>query len=151
MRGDGFGFRVSLDASRAIVSSISGSTYVFELIGDQWVETEKLIGRTDVSLDGDTAIMSVEGEEVFVHALISLNSCDYSNAAFQGGWGWNQSAQTSCAPLAETSENACDYVYASLHNGWGWNPVTGESCPPLCIDTDGDGWGWNGIRSCQVR
>jgi len=59
----------------------------------------------------------------------SANSnCDYSDAVLYGGWGWNATANQSCAPL-ET--------------------VVVTQPTAQCIDTDGDGWGWDGSGSCR--
>ena len=52
--------------------------------------------------------------------------CDYSNAANNGGWGWNSATQTACAP--QNGAANCDFSNAANNGGWGWNPVTQTSC-----------------------
>lgn len=88
---------------------------------------------------------------------VVAGSCDYSQAALNGGWGWDAAAGESCAPVA------CDYTAAADNNGWGWDPVAQQSCAPLpepVVDQDADcdyssapdnnGWGWNPVtrQSC---
>lgn len=84
---------------------------------------------------------------------ISTSMCDYSNAATNGGWGWNPTTRESCAPLTEPpGNNGCDYSNASSNGGWGWNPQTMQSCAPqpttqVSCDysnaASNSGWGWN--------
>jgi len=38
---------------------------------------------------------------------ISSDSCDYSDAALYGGWGWNAITNQSCAPLENVSNTNC--------------------------------------------
>jgi hypothetical protein len=57
------------------------------------------------------------------------SNCDYSDAASNGGWGWNATTSQSCAPLENVS-----------------NPLPAAQC----IDTDGDGWGWDGTKTCVI-
>ena len=101
--------------------------------------------------------------------LTPQDSCDYSNADQNGGWGWNPATTQTCAPLTSDQEVAdeCDYSNADSFNGWGWNAATRESCPPLEQSTPSnpdtatdncdysaadqfDGWGWDPIarQSC---
>ena len=60
---------------------------------------------------------------------ISADSCNYSDAVLNGGWGWNAITNQSCAPL----ENVSNTQQAAQ-----------------CIDTDGDGWGWDGTTTCVI-
>ncbi len=60
---------------------------------------------------------------------ISADSCDYSDAALNGGWGWNAITNQSCAPL---------------------DTVSNTQPAAQCIDTDGDGWGWDGTTTCVI-
>ena len=71
------------------------------------------------------------------------NSCDYSNAASNSGYGWDPVAGVSCPPRDQQQPTTqppttqppntgnCDYSNAASQGGWGWNPVAGESCPPV--------------------
>lgn len=82
------------------------------------------------------------------------NQCDYSDAEQHNGWGWNQTAQSSCPP-ENGNTAACDYTDAARYNGWGWNSITSESCAPQSSEiisagscdysnaVSNNGWGWN--------
>jgi len=128
--GDGFGHHVSLDGSRAIVSKsmstrIGGAlipaAYVFELTGGQWTETQMLLGRGEISLDGDTAIVVSErlSREVHVYNLGSLNNCDYTKASLHDGYGFDAIANTDCPPLV--NEIATDETLIVTDNAGGTN------------------------------
>jgi len=91
------------------------------------------------------------------------NTCNYSEAHLQGGWGWDPINQDSCPPVENAVEEAgvtiadnCDYSQAHLSDGWGWDPVTRQSCAPVSEVTPvnenicdysaahlNGGWGWN--------
>ena len=78
-----------------------------------------------------------------------LGACNYDDAAYNGGWGWDPVSGTSCAPR-------CNYDDASNNGGWGWDPVAGTSCPPLCNYDDAannGGWGWDPVAgiSCPPQ
>lgn len=60
----------------------------------------------------------------------NANSCDYTDAALYGGWGWDATTSQSCAPL----DNVIN------------TPPTTQ-----CVDTDGDGWGWDGTATCTLE
>ena len=57
----------------------------------------------------------------------SQGSCDYSNAANSGGWGWNSATNSSCPPV-NNNGGYCDFSNADHNDGWGWNAATGQSC-----------------------
>lgn len=59
----------------------------------------------------------------------SDSQCDYSSADLFGGWGWNATTNTSCAPLTSI------------------DPVLTTQC----IDADGDGYGWDGMATCTTQ
>lgn len=65
----------------------------------------------------------------WLQASTQPDSCDYTDAENNFGWGWNPYTRQSCAPV-KTPEGNCDYTDAKQNFGWGWNEVTGESCVP---------------------
>lgn len=93
----------------------------------------------------------------------SGGSCDYSNAASNGGWGWNATSRESCAPIDPPTRPGptpgaagCDYSNALQNGGWGWNAETQQSCAPQTTQsgscdysnaTQNGGWGWNATTS----
>lgn len=112
-----------------------------------------------------TLIASETDRDPINTTMENSGDCDYSNANFYGGWGWNDATQSSCPPV-EMIVSACDYTNAATFNGWGWNPETNESCLP--VDNDNTdiqtvastcdysnapsfgGWGWDPVsrESC---
>lgn len=59
-----------------------------------------------------------------------MDNCDYTDAEFNAGWGWDPVALLSCPPLRGSDDADCRYDDADVNGGFGWNPVTMLSCPP---------------------
>lgn len=57
------------------------------------------------------------------------DSCDYSAAIYNAGWGYDPVTRQSCPPLADspefTPEDTCEQIGS---DGWGWNEFRQESC-----------------------
>ncbi len=64
----------------------------------------------------------------WLQASTQPDSCDYSNASDNEGWGWNPYTRQSCAPVNAPVDN-CDYTDADQNGGFGWDPVARVSCP----------------------
>lgn len=94
---------------------------------------ELICGLTHYKFDTNKDCIDTDGDSWGWNGVRSCvveqqpDGCDYSIAATQNGWGWNQSTDESCPPRPL---DYCDYRQAASNDGWGWNHATRESCAP---------------------
>lgn len=63
------------------------------------------------------------------------DTCDYSAAEANDGWGYDNVNRQSCPPrnggeASSQPASTCDYSAADVNNGWGYDNVNRQSCPP---------------------
>ncbi|MEN8217038.1 MAG: hypothetical protein ABFS56_11865 [Pseudomonadota bacterium] len=92
--GDYFGRRVSLYGDRALIGARgdddngtdSGSAYIFELIGGQWVEEQKLLASDGAAGDYFGRSVSLYGDRALIGARFDDDNGDDSGSAYIFEW-----------------------------------------------------------------
>lgn len=112
--GDFFGFSLSLSEERALVSSLqdddngaySGSVYVFDYSGDEWLQSHKLTSIQGTAFEEFGYSVSLSGNRALIGA-VGTNSNDGSAYVFDfNGSDWAQTHQFSPTDLFTYFGNA---------------------------------------------
>ncbi len=90
MSDDAFGISVSLSGNRAIVGAssdddkgtISGSAYIFELQGDDWIEVAKLTASDGEAFNEFGRAVSLSGDRALIGSAINDAKGESSGAAY---------------------------------------------------------------------
>lgn len=87
---DFFGFRVAISGTTALVSaygdddvgSFSGSVYVFERIGGQWIEVQKLLASDGAAFDNFGFSLAIDGDKAVIGAHLDDDFGGFSGAVY---------------------------------------------------------------------
>lgn len=150
--GAWFGYSVSISGDMALIGAsgdddkgfFAGSAYVFSRNGSAWTQQAKLIATdgvsgdlfgSSVSIDGDTAIVGVSGDENYSYDpgsayIFKRNGSGWTQAAqlsdggSRGWFGCSVSVSGESAAVGAYGDDSLDYdagaVYVFAFNGSGW-------------------------------
>jgi hypothetical protein len=87
---DFFGFKVAMSGNTALVSaygdgdmgSFSGSVYVFERIGGQWMEVQKLLASDGAAFDNFGFSLAIDGDKAVIGAHLDDDFGAFSGSAY---------------------------------------------------------------------
>ncbi|NOQ74253.1 MAG: T9SS type A sorting domain-containing protein [Crocinitomix sp.] len=135
---DRFGARVAISGDRAIVGAYtndddgddSGSAYIFELVEDEWVETQKLTASDASEHDQFGRAVSISGDRVIVGAPRTSGDGSFSGSAYVFellGDTWVEIEEL-------TASDAAEYDY------FGWSvAISGDTVVVGAYSNDDDG------------
>ncbi len=106
----------------------SDGDYIIEKFSHCWLRDHMYPLRASSScIDNDGDGIGWNG---FEECSIEPGSeCDYTHAAFNRGWGYDQTTSQACPPQSgSTAYIPEDICVRSGSDGWGWNEARQESC-----------------------
>lgn len=100
-RLDGFGYSVALSGSRALLGAIrgdgteknTGAAYIFEFIGNEWVQIQKLFASDAVQEDDFGRIVSLSNNRALIGSFGNISNSKQFGSAYVfelEGTNWNQ-------------------------------------------------------------
>ena len=122
---DAFGASVSISGDHAIVGapgdsspvggSASGSAYIYQWNGQQWVEQVKLTASDAAAYDNFGGAVSINGDYVVVGAAGNDDEGSFSGSAYV--FQWNGSQWSEEAKLTASNATASDFFGGSVSAG----------------------------------
>lgn len=141
-RGDNFGNSVSLSGNRALIGAFkeddqeagSGSAYVFEFDGNNWVETAKL-KASDPSFNASFGnAVSLSGDRALIGAFWENSSMGSAYVFDYDGINWTETIKLTAA------DGAADDRFGSAVSLLGERALVGARRAAYVFDFDGVNW-----------